>query len=422
MSLLVGDLAATIRATKRELRAQLPDAKRVFAEVEAHVRREVDEVVAARERGLAVVPEVDFAAIRARAVPEAAIREIRRRGAAVVRGVFSREQAAAWNDAIGEYLARNRYQERPAEASVDGYFSTLSSGRPQIFGIYWSKPQVEARQHPALAEVRAFLNRLWRHASRGAVHFDPDRECTYADRIRRREPGDTTLGLSPHVDAGSVERWLDPAYRRVYRHAFSGDWRAYEPFDGAFRTETREIPSPAVCSMFRTFQGWTALTAQGAGDGTLQLVPIAVGILYLLLRPLLPDVPEDELCGAQPGRALSPVPEWHEALLPALSPIPRVEPGDTVWWHPDVVHAVEDQHLGASYSNVIYVAAAPYCSKNAAYLERQKAAFLSGESAPDFGRENHEVTFEGRAGLEDLTPLGRKQMGLEAWIGPTCRL
>ncbi len=422
MSLLVGDLAATIRATKRELRAQLPDAKRVFAEVEAHVRREVDEVVAARERGLAVVPEVDFAAIRARAVPEAAIREIRRRGAAVVRGVFSREQAAAWNDAIGEYLARNRYQERPAEASVDGYFSTLSSGRPQIFGIYWSKPQVEARQHPALAEVRAFLNRLWRHASRGAVHFDPDRECTYADRIRRREPGDTTLGLSPHVDAGSVERWLDPAYRRVYRHAFSGDWRAYEPFDGAFRTETREIPSPAVCSKFRTFQGWTALTAQGAGDGTLQLVPIAVGILDLLLRPLLPDVPEDELCGAQPGRALSPVPEWHEALLPALSPIPRVEPGDTVWWHPDVVHAVEDQHLGASYSNVIYVAAAPYCSKNAAYLERQKAAFLSGESAPDFGRENHEVTFEGRAGLEDLTPLGRKQMGLEAWIGPTCRL
>jgi hypothetical protein len=415
MSLLVGDLAGTVRAAKRELREQLPDLKRVFAEVEEHVRREVDDVVAARERGLPVVPEVDFAKVRAGAVPEAAARAIRRRGAAVVRGVFPRAQAASWNDAIGEYLSRNRYQERPAEAALDGYFSALQSGRPQIFGIYWSKPQVEARQHPALAEVRAFLNGLWRHASEGAVHFDPRRECTYADRIRRREPGDTTLGLSPHMDAGSVERWLDPAYRRVYRHVFSGNWRAYDPFDGAFRAETREIPSPAVCSMFRTYQGWTALTAQGEGDGTLQLVPIAAGVMYLLLRPLLPDVPEDELCGAEPGRALSPVPEWHEALFAAVSPIPRVEAGDTVWWHPDVVHAVEDRHRGAGYSNVIYVGAAPHCAKNAAYLERQKAAFLSGKSAPDFGREDHEVGFEGRAGLEDLTPLGRKQMGLEAW-------
>ena len=141
----------------------------------------------------------------------------------------------------------------------------------------------------------------------------PDRECTYADRIRRREPGDKTLGLSPHMDAGSVERWIDPNYRRVYRHVFSGNWRAYEPFDGAWRTATEEIPSPAVCSVFRTYQGWTALTPQGPGDGTLQLVPIAKGIMYLLLRPLLDDVPEDLLCGAEPGRALSMAPSGIRA-------------------------------------------------------------------------------------------------------------
>jgi len=33
MSLIVNDLAATVRATKRELKAQLPDVKKVFAEV-----------------------------------------------------------------------------------------------------------------------------------------------------------------------------------------------------------------------------------------------------------------------------------------------------------------------------------------------------------------------------------------------------
>jgi hypothetical protein len=415
MILIVDDIAGTIRATKRELKTQIPEVKKVFAEVEDFIRREVDDIVATRQRGAAVIPSIDCRAIQAGQVSDAVKKEVCRRGAVVVRGVFAREQAAAWNEAIGEYLTRNRYHEQPADPSLDKYFSTLKSGRPQIFGIYWSKPQMQARQHPALAETRAFLNRLWRHESDGTVHFDPDRECTYADRIRRREPGDATLGLSPHMDAGSVERWIDPAYRGVYRHVFTGNWRAYEPFDGAWRTATEEIPSPAVCSVFRTYQGWTALTAQGSGDGTLQLIPIAKGIVYLLLRPLLDDVPDDVLCGAEPGRALSASAEWHPALMPALSSIPPVEPGDTVWWHPDIVHAVEDRHRGKGYSNVIYIGAAPRCAKNLAYLERQKAAFLRGESAPDFAPENYEVRFEGRALADDLSDLGKKQMGLSAW-------
>ena len=415
MSLGVRDLAATIRATKQRLKAQIADRSKVFAEVEEDMRREVEGIRDARAQGRPVIPSVDYAKLRSGGVPEEVRQEIRRRGAVVVRGVFSRAQATAWNSAIGEYLARNRYYEQPADPSLDKYFSKLESGRPQIFGIYWSKPQMEARQHPALAETRAFLNRLWRHEGEGALHFDPDRECTYADRIRRREPGDRTLGLSPHMDAGSVERWIDPAYRQVYRHVFAGDWRAYDPFDGAFRTATEEIPSPAVCSMFRTYQGWTALTAQGPGDGTLQLMPIARAIVYLLLRPLLDDVPEDVLCGAEPGRALSITPDWHPTLMPALSPIPQVEPGDTVWWHPDVVHAVEDVHEGRGYSNVIYIGAAPRCAKNAAYLERQKEAFLKGESAPDFAPENYEVRFDGRATVDDVSELGRRQMGIERW-------
>ena len=57
--------------------------------------------------------------------------------------------------------------------------------------------------------------------------------------------------------------------------------------------------------MFRTFQGWTALTRQGQGDGTLQLIPIANSMVYMLLRALQDDVPDNELCGAKPGRALS---------------------------------------------------------------------------------------------------------------------
>ena len=118
MSLIVNDLAATVRAAKRELKARLPDVKKVFAELEEHMRREVDDVANARERGRTVIPAVDFQAVRAGKVSDAVRDEIRRRGAAVVRNVFSREQAAAWNEAIGEYLTRNRYHEQPVDPSL----------------------------------------------------------------------------------------------------------------------------------------------------------------------------------------------------------------------------------------------------------------------------------------------------------------
>lgn len=416
MSIDVSKLPELIRSKKQQVRRKIEDVERVLGEIEADLRAEVEEIAQRRTAGKSIVPELDYRLVRDGKVTDAAKAEIRRRGVAVVRDVFPRAQAEAWNGTIGEYLARNDYVNKAATRDAgDRYFTSLKSSRPQIFGIYWSKPQMEARQAVPLAETRAFLNRLWRFESAGKKHFDPDRECTYADRIRRREPGDASLGLSPHMDAGSVERWLDPAYAEVYRHVFSGNWRAYEPFDGAWRTETEEIPSPAVCSAFRTFQGWTALTSQGPGDGTLQLLPIARAIVYLLLRPLAKDVPDDDLCGAKPGRALSLVERWHALLKPAITPIPLVEPGDTVWWHSDIIHAVEDHHTGSGYSNVIYIGAAPYCAKNAAYLERQKAAFLSGASAPDFSAENFEVDFEGRATPNDLTELGKRQMGLMPW-------
>ncbi len=415
MSIDVTKLPDLIRDTKRQIKRQISNVEQTLSEIEEDLRREVETIADARARGEAIIPELDYKIVREGKVPDTVKAAIRRRGAAVVRKVIPRPQAEAWNQAVGDYLARNDYVNKATRVAGDKYFSTLKSGRPQIFGIYWSKPQIEARQSVPLAETRAFLNRLWRYERDGETHFDPDRECTYADRLRRREPGDASLGLSPHMDAGSVERWLDPAYSQVYRHVFSGHWRAYEPFDGAWRTETEEIPSPAVCSAFRTFQGWTALTSQGPGDGTLQLLPIARAIVYLLLRPLAKDVPEDELCGAVPGRALSLIESWHALLKPAITPIPLVEPGDTVWWHTDIIHAVEDEHKGRGYSNVIYIGAAPYCAKNAAYLERQKTAFLAGASAPDFAAENFEIEFEGRATADDLTELGKRQMGLSAW-------
>jgi hypothetical protein len=80
-----------------------------------------------------------------------------------------------------------------------------------------------------------------------------------------------------------------------------------------------------------------------------------------------------------------------------------------------VIHAVEDQHGGSGYSNVIYIGGAPWCDKNSAFAEKQASAFVEGRSSPDFAPENYEVGFEGRAHPEDLTSLGQMQMGLRPW-------
>ena len=412
MSLMIENLPEAIRTTKQQLRAALPGYREVFREVEAEMRRRVEEIVSEREAGHDVIPIVQYADIDAGQVSPELVKKIKARGACVVRETFSREQATAWDQEIADYVDKNNLDAKLANAAEDKYFGTLASAKPQIYGIYWSRPQVQARQSESLTNVRVFLNNLWRAESDGVRHFNSNETPAYADRIRRRPPGSASLGLSPHVDGGSIERWLDDNFRKVYRHVLAGNWRDYDAFAAAFRPEVREVPSAAVCSMFRTFQGWTALTRQGRGDGTLQLIPIAQAMVYVLLRALQDDVADGDLCGAKPGRALSISEQYHGMLIRALSSIPLMEPGDTVFWHCDVVHAVENEHNGTGYSNVMYIASAPGCSKNTAYLERQAVSFLSGKTPPDFAPDDFEVNFIGRGTIADLTELGRAQLGI----------
>ena len=412
MSFVIDDLPESVRNAKKVLRQGLPNYAEVFREVEEEMRRRVYAIVRERDAGHDVIPTVQYAAIESGTVAADRIAKIKERGACVIRRTFAPAQAEAWDKEIAAYVEENNLDAKLANAAEDKYFGTLASAKPQIYGIYWSRPQVLARQSESLTRVRVFLNNLWQARSEGVQHFNPDETPAYADRIRRRPPGSASLGLSPHVDGGSVERWLDEKFRKVYRHVFAGNWRAYNAYDAAYRPEVREVDSPAVCSMFRTFQGWTALTRQGKGDGTLQLIPIADAMVYVLLRALQDDVPEDDLCGAAPGRALSINPQYHSLLIEALSSIPLMEPGDTVFWHSDVIHAVENEHKGSGYSNVMYIAATPGCAKNSAYLARQAPAFLAGKTPPDFAPDDFEVDFKGRATEADLTPLGRSQMGL----------
>ena len=95
-----------------------------------------------------------------------------------------------------------------------------------------------------------------------------------------------------------------------------------------------------MCSAFRTFQGWTALSDMDHDQGVLHTVPIPEAMGYLMLRPLLADVPDDDMCGVTVNQVFPASEKWHPLLLQALTGIPDVQAGDSVWWHCDMIHSV----------------------------------------------------------------------------------
>lgn len=411
---VVEDSPAAIAAVKAHLRRQLGDPRDAFAVATADMQVAVDEIVAEREssaEGASVVPTVDFSDVATGRVDATTREAIARRGCVVVRRTFPRDQAVAWDGEVAAYLERNEFAA--GDRSVDdGIFAGLAAGTPPILDVYWSRPQLEARSHPNMGVVQAFLNSFWRHESEGRNWFDPDDDAAYPDRVRRRPPGTESGGLSAHTDSGSVERWLLPAYQQVFRHVFDGDWEQYDPWDGAHRTDVVEFPSTVMCSAFRTFQGWTALSYMHPSDGVLHVIPIPRAMGYVLLRALQDDIADDDLCGARNGRALAVEAEHHELLLAAYSPIPEIEPGDTVWWIGDLVHGVAPTNGSPRWGNVMYIPATPWCDKNAMYARHCGQALLAGHSPGDFSPQHLESAFADRPTLADLDPLTRRRYAL----------
>lgn len=412
---LPADHKTAIRQMKQALRAQIGDVQQLFDQLSARISERVEEIKAIKARGESVWPQLNYADIAAGRVTEAQRALIKRRGCVVIKGHFPREQALGWDRAMLDYLAENRFDE-VYKGPGDSFFGTLEASRPEIYPIYWSQAQMQARQSDEMAAAQSFLNRLWRFESEGRTWFNPDISVIYPDRIRRRPPGTTSKGLGAHTDSGALERWLLPAYQRVFANVFNSNLDQYDPWDAAHRTEVEEytVENTTKCSVFRTFQGWTALSDMIAGQGLLHVVPIPEAMAYILLRPLLDDVPDDELCGVAPGRVLPVSEKWHPLLMEALSSIPALEAGDSVWWHCDVIHSVAPVENQQGWGNVMYIPAAPLCEKNLAYARTVKIALEQGSSPGDFPREDYERDWSGRFTLSDLNAHGKRALGMES--------
>ncbi|WP_336778344.1 DUF1479 domain-containing protein [Pantoea sp. USHLN256] len=407
------DFKQNVRLMKKVLREQIGDVEGLFEQVRAKI---VSEIAAARAEEAqygSAWPQVSQEDIAAGRISEQVKDHIRRRGCVVVKQTFSRDQALAWDESMLKYLDDNDF-DNVYTGPGDNFFGNLEASRPEIYPIYWSEAQMSARQSDAMAQTQSFLNRLWKFESRGTRWFEPDVSIIYPDRIRRRLPGTTSKGLGAHTDSGALERWLLPAYQQVFSKIFTHQFDQYDPWDAAHRTEVNEYQSGTTtkCSAFRTFQGWTALSDMQIGQGLLHVVPVPEAMAYLLLRPLLKDVPEDELCGVAPGKVLPVSAQWHPELIEGLCSIPALQAGDSVWWHCDVIHSVAPVDDQQGWGNVMYIPAAPLCEKNAAYASKVAQALASGASPGDFPQEDYETQWRDRFTLDALNANGRRSLGL----------
>jgi len=379
------------------------DVARLLDVATERMRVEVAAVLAEQESGSAF-PVVDFADVAAGVVGDDAVAAVRRRGCVVLRGTFAREQAERWDASVADYLATNRFDE----AFAARYPEAAATGS-RIWGVYWSPAQVEARQHPDMQTARRFLNSFWRHESEGQTWLDPDRDLGYPDRLRRRSPGATARGLPPHSDSVSTGGWRIDENTLVFRHVLAGEFDRYDPWDAAHRTSA-DPPPTAPSSVFRTFQGWTALSEMHPSDGVLHVIPIPSVAAYLLVRGIAGEL------GLLPGGPEEAPPRFRadDLVLPAMVPIPAVQPGDTVWWHGDIVHSVAPASNDTRWGNVMYIAAAPSCPRNEAYRPSMLERFVGGLSPLDFPEEHFEADFVGRPTIDDLDAVGRDHFGLPA--------
>ena len=329
----------------------------------------------------------------------------------MIRNVLPRQAASDLKKQAQEYIAAN-----PG-------VKAFPPDDPAVYELYWSPSQTAARAHPNVLTTQKFLASLW-HSSDSKSEISTTYPLTYADRLRIRRPGDSKFALGPHTDGGSLERWEDPEYAKVYQRILDGEWEQYDPMDACHRINARMdlYDSPGGCSAFRLFQGWLSMSSTGPGEGTLRLCPLLKqATAYLILRPFFASDSgslnlDPSFPGSVPGAGQEYSPETHPhlELESSMVSVPHVEPGDYVAWHCDTIHAVDQEHKGHSESAVLYIPACAMTPPNVEFIRKQRTAALAYSPPQDFPGAGGpgELGYEGAIDFMVLPEQGLQAMGL----------
>ena len=360
------------------------------------------EIATEKARGGSVWPVVDYANIQTGKVAPATLNKLRRRGCLVVRGHFPREQALQWDQSVVDYLESNRF------------FETIAA-----WGRLLRHCRLEARDLPGLLVARAGAGPTERpDGYRPGLSEQPlekrvrGREVVrpgmllYPDRIRRRPPGATSAGLNTHLDPGTLDLWMTENQKA------SGTCSTAQS-----RSTTRGTPPTARLALSTPGQRCALSSGHSKAGPPCRTwtTTRACCTPFPSPRPwhtscsvlCSKDVTDDDMCGVTTSRTFPVSAKWHSLLLEALTGIPDVKAGDSVWWQCDMIHSV----------------AAINGEKDRTPLRRRGAPGTSGirrwfekPSCPDPARaspaEHCEREWQNRFKLEDLNEIGRRGLGI----------
>ncbi|KIR34050.1 hypothetical protein I352_03283 [Cryptococcus deuterogattii MMRL2647] len=340
-------------------------------------------------------------------------------GAVIIREVVDQQTALKWLEDAKAYIAKN--------PSVKGF----PENDKQVFELYWSKTQLSARSHPrSMATQRALLS-LFSHSPDAPVSLHTP--LTYADRFRIRNPGDAQFALGPHADGGSVERWEDETYRRVYQKCLEGKWEEYDAWTIGERALAKQsmYEGPGACGIFRAFQGWTSMSDTGPTEGTLKVYPLIKELTaYTMMRPLFrleQNFLERSIFQTPTGSLILRLHVSQTRLSLGtknmMTKLILISNWTGLWsafqglslgtrhggTEANMIHAVESIHQGKGPSAVLYIPAVPLTPHNVEYIRDQKRLFMQGRPGPDFPGGVGESQFIDRGKIEDIESTEGKQ-------------
>jgi hypothetical protein len=179
------------------------------------------EVAIVSREGSAIIPTISYSDIKKGANADFE-KEYKERGVCVIRDVIPEQEVLDYKSSLRSYIAANKEKTKAFPAHD-----------PQVYELYWSEAQLKARAHPNLLDTQKFLMSFWNAGPEDAV--STEHPVAYADRLRMRQPGDSSFALGPHIDGGSCERWEENGYgiggdgKGVYGTIFKGEWEKWDP-------------------------------------------------------------------------------------------------------------------------------------------------------------------------------------------------
>ncbi len=147
------DYRQKIRRMKQAMREQIGDVESLFALVCDRIEKEIATAREDEKNIGSAWPEIHGSDVAERKVTEQTLQKIKRRGCLIVRQNFPRDKALAWDQSMLDYLDINNF-DRVYQGPGDNFFDSLEASRPEIYPIYWSHAQMEARQSEEIARVQ----------------------------------------------------------------------------------------------------------------------------------------------------------------------------------------------------------------------------------------------------------------------------